>query len=469
MKIKIPEPVVGPGAYENLKTPQWLLMHSIKEGQMFEFSIFSRCKFIETNRISTLCVFLTDYKPTIMYNLEFIDQYDFSTQFQLFKHELRHVLFQEIGFAQAGAYDSLFEKFMGHEVFQTLKNDEQIAAMMKHIINIGMDLSVNSYMTENEKKELGNSYYEIVNPETGQKTIGGLIVPGYGQFKHLEPYKSSFEYVANILMSDNFKALSEIQLIDEHEIPEELKEEIRQKLTSGKKSYSKDKKEGTGESENQQDNHLTKEVMKDLIQKGLQAGSTSMPTELRKLLEKHFVQQVNWENVLENFVNCQIRSDSFSTVSRLNRRLPFDWRGKKVNRLPKIAVSIDQSGSVDDEMLQLAYAQLDRFAEIVEFTVIPFDCEVAEDKIFVWKKGERRALERVLHGGTNFDAPTDYVNDKDFDGSLIITDTYAPFPKRSNCQRLWLTTTDIRNPEFFNEAQRAGEEIIKIERNNNCM
>ena len=64
---------------------------------------------------------------------------------------------------------------------------------------------------------------------------------------------------------------------------------------------------------------------------------------------------------------------------------------------------------------------------------------VAEDKVYVWKKGEKRKRERVLHGGTDFNAPTKYVNDRNFDGHIIITDMMAPKPIRSKCQRMWLT------------------------------
>ena len=39
---------------------------------------------------------------------------------------------------------------------------------------------------------------------------------------------------------------------------------------------------------------------------------------------------------------------------------------------------------------------MNKLASLAEFTVIPFDTDVAKDKIFVWKKGENRKKERVL-------------------------------------------------------------------------
>ena len=74
------------------------------------------------------------------------------------------------------------------------------------------------------------------------------------------------------------------------------------------------------------------------------------------------------------------------------------------------------------------------------------------------KKGEKKKKERVLCGGTNFDAPTDYVNKLKFDGHIVLTDMYAPKPKRSMCQRMWMTTDyHAKNPYF-----KTNERVIGI-------
>jgi predicted metal-dependent peptidase len=88
-----------------------------------------------------------------------------------------------------------------------------------------------------------------------------------------------------------------------------------------------------------------------------------------------------------------------------------------VTRQAKIAVAIDQSGSVSDHMLALFFSELSSLSKYASFDIIPFDTEVAEDQIWTWKKGKRHTWERVLTGGTDFNAPTEYVNKKgDYDG-----------------------------------------------------
>ena len=57
-------------------------------------------------------------------------------------------------------------------------------------------------------------------------------------------------------------------------------------------------------------------------------------------------------------------------------------------------------------------------------------------------------------GGTDFNPPTDYVNERDFDGHIILTDMYAPKPKASKCQRMWMTTPEYAKRPYFTTKER---------------
>jgi predicted metal-dependent peptidase len=144
---------------------------------------------------------------------------------------------------------------------------------------------------------------------------------------------------------------------------------------------------------------------------------------------------------LASFIKSSVAADKKTSVTKRNRRLPGKKFGRRVQHRANIAISIDQSGSVSDELLGKVFEWLGGFAKFASFTVVPFDHEVFEDKVYVWKKGEKRKKERVLHGGTCFNAPTKFVNERVFDGHIIITDMMAPKPIRSKCQRMWLTDT----------------------------
>jgi predicted metal-dependent peptidase len=161
------------------------------------------------------------------------------------------------------------------------------------------------------------------------------------------------------------------------------------------------------------------------------------------------------KTVLTSFIKASVKSSNKTSVTKRNRRLPGKKFGRKYDRVAKIAISIDQSGSVSDELLGKVFSWLGDLAKFASFTVVPFDHEVFEDKIYVWKKGEKRQRERVLCGGTDFNAPTNWVNENHFDGHIIITDMLAPKPVRSKCQRMWLTDRyGARSTYFQPKAER---------------
>ena len=202
------------------------------------------------------------------------------------------------------------------------------------------------------------------------------------------------------------------------------------------------------------------EAVKKAAQEASQANSWgSVSSQVRKDILDRITPRVDWKKVLRYFCKTSQRADRRSTPKRLNRRYAYIHPGRRVKRTANIAISIDQSGSVDDRMLAAFYSELNKLSSIATFTVIPFDDKVFEDKVYTWKKGETRKWERVLCGGTNFDAPTEYVNAHGFDGHIVLTDLMAPKPKASKCQRMWMTTKYYADRPYF----KTNERIIAID------
>jgi predicted metal-dependent peptidase len=204
-----------------------------------------------------------------------------------------------------------------------------------------------------------------------------------------------------------------------------------------------------------------KKNLKQAIQHASQDsnGWGSVAHGMRKTIMKSAETKVDWKSVLRYFVKTSQKAWKRSTMKRINRRYPYIHPGRTSSRTAKIAISIDQSGSVSDGMLSAFFAELNKLASLAEFTVVPFDCAVAEEKIFVWKKGQARPWERVLQGGTCFNAPTKWVNDNNFDGHIVLTDLCAPKPIRSRCQRMWMTTSNYAKSPYF----QTNERIIAID------
>jgi predicted metal-dependent peptidase len=209
---------------------------------------------------------------------------------------------------------------------------------------------------------------------------------------------------------------------------------------------------------------IAKERLKDSLKKAAEEAEKSrnwgsVSAGMRQDILDRIQTKIDWRKVLRYFVKTSQRSDKRSTPRRLNKRYPRVHPGKRVTRHAKIAISIDQSGSVDDAMLATFFSELNKLAEIAEFTVIPFDSSVGENKIYVWKKGQTRKTERVMCGGTCFNAPTKYVNKHGFDGHIILTDLCAPKPIASKCQRMWMTTKAYAARPYF----QTNERVIAID------
>jgi len=208
----------------------------------------------------------------------------------------------------------------------------------------------------------------------------------------------------------------------------------------------------------------TKEIAKERLKEGVRKAAEeaskagnwgTVGADCRKdITDRLLTTKVDWRNVLRYFIKTSQKANRRTTIKRINKRYPYIHPGRKQSRQAKIAISIDQSGSVGDDMLAAFFAELNKLAELAEFTVIPFDSDVAKDKVFTWKKGEKKVWERVLTGGTCFDAPTKYVNEGAYDGHIVLTDMCAPKPVASKCQRMWMTTDYYAKNPYFKTNER---------------
>jgi predicted metal-dependent peptidase len=210
---------------------------------------------------------------------------------------------------------------------------------------------------------------------------------------------------------------------------------------------------------------MVEERAKDIMEKAAREANNSgrgwgsVSVGIKKEIMERLKTRVDWKKVLRAFVGAAQRADKSNTMRRINRRFPYIHAGRKVNRVANIAISIDQSGSVSDAELNAFFNELNNLSALATFTVIPFDTKVAEDKVYVWKKGEKRKWERVMYGGTCFNAPTEYVNKGNYDGHIVLTDLMAPKPKPSRCRRMWMASKSNVDHMSF----KTNERVIAID------
>ena len=323
----------------------------------------------------------------LMYNADYFAKLSDKEKLGVLKHEFYHLVFEHV---------------TGRKPEGGLTRED----------NVCMDLAINSHL------------------------IGELpdncCIPGQGPFEWAEPGKSYEWYKANWQEPEGGEG---------------------GEGGDGEPADSFDDHSGWDQVDNTE-NEIAKERLKEAIKKAAeeanQSGSWgSVPAQCRKEIMDRLKVRINWEKALRYFIKTSQKADKKSTVRRINKRFPYIHPGKKVKRHARFAVSIDQSGSVDDEMLAKFFSALDKLAKLASFTVVPFDTEVCESHVFEWKKGKRYKAERVRYGGTCFDAPTKWVNERGFDGHIVLTDMMAPKPITSKCKRLWITTAQYAERPYF--------------------
>ena len=349
-----------------------------------------------------------------------------------------------------------FEMIYNPEFFEKLEDNHKLGVLMHeyyHIIfehvtgrlppegmnivwNIATDLAINSHL-------------KGMLPE-------GCCMPEEDRFKEYPAGKSAEWYYSKLLQEQNDQ--------DQEDGDGSGGEGQGSGQSGGDLSdHQFDSHEGWGEADEdtkQMAKERLRQAVEDSAKEAQNKGSWgTMSSQMRQKIMDMITPKVDWRKVLRYFIKTSQRSNKRSTVRRVNKRFPYIHAGKKVTRQAKIAISIDQSGSVSDKMLAAFFAELGSLAKYAEFTVVPFDTEVGEEHVFVCKKGKSQAWDRVMCGGTCFNAPTKWVNDRGFDGHIVLTDMCAPKPIPSKCQRMWMTDSDNAQNPYFTTTER----VIAIE------
>jgi predicted metal-dependent peptidase len=348
----------------------------------------------------------------MIYNPDFFDKLSEEHVRGVLKHEFYHLIFEHV--------TSRKPEGVPHKAW-----------------NIAADLAINSHI----KDEL---------PELA-------CVPGRGPFADLPLHKSAEWYLANLPQNDESEGGGE----GSGEGGEGEGEPGEPGNFDDHSGWDDDAASPEQQAANQMAKERLKQAMKDAAKEAAQSakGWGSVSGEVKESILKRLESKVDWRKVLRYFIKTSQRASRRSSVKRINKRYAYIHPGKKVLRQAKIAIAIDQSGSVSDDMLSSFFAELNSLAKLAEFTVVPFDTQVDESKVYVWKKGQSQKAERVLCGGTCFDAPTEYVNSQNFDGVIILTDMEAPKPKRCKAQRMWMTDERGASRPYF----KTNEKVIAID------
>ena len=197
-----------------------------------------------------------------------------------------------------------------------------------------------------------------------------------------------------------------------------------------------------------------------VVREFVNAAVDMMNEESRGLMPAHFMSQVelinkppvlSWQSILKKYIGT-INTNKRKTRMRLNRRQPerFDLSGRVDDKVLKIAVAIDTSGSVDDHMIAQIFNEI--FAILAkrkhEITVI--ECDAQIQRVYRAKNAGEIQKKVAGRGGTMFTPAIEYINnDKYFRDALLIyfTDGFGEreIPKPKTYRNLWVVFDDERH------------------------
>ena len=197
-----------------------------------------------------------------------------------------------------------------------------------------------------------------------------------------------------------------------------------------------------------------------VVREFVNAAVDMMNEKSRGLMPAHFMSQVelinkppvlSWQAILKKYIGT-ISANKRKTRMRLNRRQPerFDLSGRVDDKVLKIAVAIDTSGSVDDHMIAQIFNEI--FAILAkrkhEITVI--ECDAQIQRVYRAKNAGEIQKKVAGRGGTMFTPAIEYINnDKYFRDALLIyfTDGFGEWeiPKPKTYRNLWVVFDDERH------------------------
>ena len=202
-------------------------------------------------------------------------------------------------------------------------------------------------------------------------------------------------------------------------------------------------------------------LITDLVQSTTQWGS--LPGNMVELIKKAAEGKIDYRGALRTFRSSILSQKRRLTRMRPSRRFGFDQMGSHYDFTTRLLVAIDTSGSVGSEELGRYFRIITTFFKygIQEIDVLMFDDEVQGEPItFTEAKKNKQEFKVAGRGGTNFQAPVNYVKEHlNYDGLIIITDGYAPTPDVPPFLRtklLWVIDNEPSYKQHYESLRKTG-------------
>jgi predicted metal-dependent peptidase len=312
----------------------------------------------------------------------------------------------------------IFHVLLGHVTERRPKNPK-----LAKIWNYATDLAINTNIPQNELPEF-------------------TLLPGREPFEDFEPARNSEFYFLKII--EKFEDMTEEEMqsmgIGDGSLGDAISNhELWEYMNGEAKGAADDVKEALMEA--------AKAAGRELVESGMVQDAESrersgynrsrMPGNMpyntyKEIMEGYKIVKFGIKDLI-NALSTKAIMDRSRKCSRkiVNKRFKKFSGVRRRAHVPHVVIAIDQSGSVDDNMVHMFFEVSKRLNKYFKITILPFDTRVNVDTICTFEKGQFKGdHQRTCCGGTEFDAVIEYTNKNYRQCDLIIvTDLGDSFPE----------------------------------------
>jgi len=182
-----------------------------------------------------------------------------------------------------------------------------------------------------------------------------------------------------------------------------------------------------------------------------------MPGSLERFVEQIVSDKVDWRSVLRNFIEPY--TSGCRTWARPNRRFAAGGvfaPGSEGEKIGKIVIAVDASGSVSDSDLAEFQGEINNLLEdlnVESMTVLVFDTKVRSE--YEISNDDPLSIRTKAGGGTSYVDVMKRARELDAEGLVVLTDLYCDsYGRKPGCPVLWLTDSKNYNEPPFGSVTR---------------
>lgn len=346
----------------------------------------------------------------------------------LIKHEILHLVFKHIFRGKEAKHKRIYNIACDLVVNQYIR-PERLPESRVHLglfpdLDLEPEMEAEYYYRKlaelyEQKSEQGEGESsggeDGENEESDTAGGGGGGMSGQGGGGGSEQQPDSWEVLKQLLDEDNEWQQKHEQWKEVEELPKAMQEVLQDAVDAS---------------------------IKNSVDRAQVKGWGDLPGSLRTYLQQFQFSrssEINWRRALRLFTESSARTFLRNTVRRPSKRYGTT-PGIKIRRRQKLLLAIDTSGSITESDLKSFFNEIfhiwKRGADI-----LVVECDQAIGSVYPFRG--RLPEEISGRGGTRFDPPLQYANEKWLPDALIyFTDGYAPMPTvRPRYPVLWVVSS----------------------------